>query len=66
MNKSPQSIQQPNPFWGMNALIARRLGVTHEHVRQVALGNRVSRRVAKALMAEKKRRERRSGLERAA
>lgn len=43
---------------GVVAEVARRLGLSHEHVRQVALGTRASKRVARALVSERKRRDR--------
>ena len=43
---------------GIVADVARQLGLSHEHVRQTALGNRVSHRVQVALIKEVRRRER--------
>jgi len=51
-------FQRARRMHGLCATVARRLGLSHEHVRQVALGNRVSGRVTKALCAEVRRRER--------
>lgn len=41
---------------GVIADVARRLKLSHEHVRQVAHGNRVSKRVQRALVNELRRR----------
>jgi hypothetical protein len=43
---------------GVVAAVARRLNLSHEHVRQVAYGNRKSDRVTKALLSELKRKYR--------
>lgn len=43
---------------GIVADVARRLHLSHEHVRQVALGGRTSERVAKALTIELRQRKR--------
>jgi len=59
-------FQQARRIHGLCAAVARQLGLSHEHVRQVAHGNRVSKRVSKALIAEKRRRDRRSEKARAA
>jgi hypothetical protein len=59
-------FQQAKRIRGLCAAVARRLGLSHEHVRQVAYGNRTSKRVSKALLAEKRRRDRRCEKERAA
>lgn len=39
-------------FWGMYSRIARKLGVTPQHVRQVAKGIHASRRVSAAIRRE--------------
>jgi hypothetical protein len=59
-------FQQAAKIRGVIANVARRLNLSHEHVRQVALGDRVSRRVAVALTAELRRRKSREQRELAA
>ncbi len=51
-------MQQARKIRGLVADVARKMGLSHEHVRQVAGGDRTSARVAKALLAEKRLRDR--------
>lgn len=51
---------------GVISSVARSMGLSHEHVRQVAYGRRTSARVSKALVAELGRRRRAERRERAA
>ena len=50
-------FKQVKRIHGLCAAVARRLNLSHEHVRQVAHGNRVSQRVTKELIADRRRRE---------
>jgi hypothetical protein len=43
---------------GMFVRVANELGLSSQHVREVAIGNRTSQRVMKALQAEMRRIER--------
>jgi hypothetical protein len=72
LNNSSVCVPFRNPFQqahsvrGLIADVARLEGLSHEHVRQVALGHRTSRRVAKALTAELRKRERQEQREKTA
>jgi DNA-binding transcriptional regulator YiaG len=46
-------FREPNPLYGICADVARKLHLSHEHVRQVSLGMRTSEVVLQALDAEK-------------
>lgn len=46
-----KALIESSPSRGIIAIVARDLGLSHEHVRQVALGKRVSARVSRALSA---------------
>jgi len=51
---------------GVIADVARRLNLSHEHVRLVAHGRRTSKRVARALVAELRHRKHQQEREKAA
>lgn len=48
-------LAQASRFYGVYSRVARKLGVTPQHVRQVALGLHTSRRVSAALKRELRR-----------
>jgi hypothetical protein len=50
---------------GVISAVSKSLGLSHEHVRQVAYGNRTSARVKTALLAEIERRGSKGAAERA-
>lgn len=52
----PPCMIAPDPPRGIIAEVSRRLGLSHEHVAQVAFGNRTSTRVLRALRQEVARR----------
>lgn len=60
-NTSPSpELKRAIAYVGIFSRVATRLGLTPGHVRQVALGRRISERVADALTREVKRIERES------
>jgi hypothetical protein len=60
------TFQEAAKVRGVIADVARRLNLSHEHVRLVAHGRRTSKRVARALVAELRHRKHQQEREKAA
>jgi hypothetical protein len=58
--ETPAPVRRAFEFQGVFARVARRLSVSRQHVYHVAKGQRQSRRVMRALLAEIQRIERRA------
>lgn len=55
-NALASELENAAAFYGAYSAVARRLGVTPQHVRQVAKGNSTSKRVSAELARELRRR----------
>ena len=55
-NSTAPELAYAARFYGLYSTVARKLGVTPQHVRQVAMGLRVSKRVLNAVKREAQKR----------